>query len=78
MKGFSHKRSIWRRIMDVFCRHKTVKVIRWHRDCVPDEWQGKQLYIDKHLVHNFVMCDCCKKIFNTNQSERLHQQRIEA
>jgi hypothetical protein len=53
------------------CRHKTVKVIRWHASCVPAEWIGKELYVDTHDVVNLVQCCGCGTILQGAQTEPL-------
>lgn len=55
----------------IFCTHRFLHVIRWHRNCVTREMRGKELYIDVHRVHCFVQCCRCKRIFNTDQREYL-------
>lgn len=63
--------------MKLFCRHNTVHVARWHASCVTTEMRGKELYVDRLGVHNFVRCSHCLKFLQTNQHERMFEQRKE-
>jgi hypothetical protein len=56
------------------CRHSVVRVIRFHRGVVRPDMQGKQLYVDRHNVHNFVECCRCQCVLKTKQRERLYEE----
>ena len=70
--------SYWRfRLEEWFCRHRTMKVIRFHEKVVFDDMVGTELYIDRLNVHCFVACAHCGKVFPTKQWERLYEQRAD-
>lgn len=46
--------------LSLFCRHNSVIVRRYHKDCVPPEWKPKVLYVDELDVWNFVECAKCR------------------
>lgn len=60
----------------LFCFHRTVRVIRYHKKAVPAAWVGKELYVDDLDVVNFVQCVHCDKIFSTNQKEKLRAAKV--
>ena len=65
--------GIFKRISQMFCRHNVVRVIRYNKNCVPDDWRGKLLYVDRLDVHNFVQCSCCERVLYVDQRERLFE-----
>lgn len=70
--------NLIQRLRALLCRHSTVRVIRWHWKCVTPAMRGKELYVDRFKVHNFVQCCSCKRILNTDQAgERLFEQLLD-
>ena len=67
------KETFYTRLIAFLCRHNEVGVIRYHKDCVPNEWKGKELYVDVHRVVNFVRCRKCLTILNGVQTEKLFE-----
>jgi hypothetical protein len=61
-------------LRQLLCQHNIVRVIRWHRECVPQAWKTRLLYVDRHHVHNFVQCVSCSKVLSVDQKERLYEQ----
>lgn len=57
------------------CWHPEVEVIRFHRNVVPSAWRGKLLYVDRHDVHCFVRCTCCKAVLHTRQTTKIFEQK---
>jgi len=64
-----------KKLRQMLCRHNTVRVVRWHRDCVTEDMDGKQLYVDRYDVHNFVRCCNCGKFLETGQIDKLFEQK---
>lgn len=58
-----------------FCRHTTVRVLRYHPLQVTDDMQGKQLYVDRCDVHNFIECCHCGQLLNTRQRDALLEEK---
>ncbi len=57
------------------CTHNTVEVRRMHSDVVPNNLKGKELYVDRLGVVNFVCCTRCGSVFNVHQREKLFEQQ---